>query len=100
MGPNNIVQLINGAFAVYDKSGDLESPVISGRQFWTNAGIDPGNSLFGLGVFNQRVIYDPTSGHWFAAALTGQSTNNNVMIARLRHLESARAVDGGEFFGK
>ncbi len=85
VGPNNIVQLINGAYAVYDKSGHLEQ-MISGRQFWINAGVTPGNdgsSLAStLGAFNARVIYDPSSGRWFAAELSGETVNNSVMLAR------------------
>ncbi len=83
VGPNNIVQLINGAFAVYDKVTGLPSqPFISGRQFWTAAGIDPGPGIANLGTFNQRVLYDPASGRWLAAALSGESVNNNVLLAR------------------
>lgn len=83
VGPNHIVQLINGAFAVYDKTtGSASQPFISGRQFWIDAGIDPGPGIANLGVFNQRVLYDPASGRWLAAALTGESVNNNILLAR------------------
>ena len=83
VGPSNIVELINGAYAVYNKStGALQQPMISGRQFWTNAGIDPGNSINNLGVFNNRILYDPTTSRWIAAALTGETINNKVLIAR------------------
>jgi hypothetical protein len=83
VGPDHVVQLINGAFAVYDKTtGSQSQPLISGRQFWMDAGIDPGPGIANLGVFNQRVLFDPASGRWLAAALTGQSTNNNILLAR------------------
>ena len=81
VGPNNVVQLINGAYAVYDRFGNQEE-LISGRQFWINAGIDPGNDLNNLVAFNARIVYDPTSGRWIAAELSGQSTNNYVLLAR------------------
>jgi hypothetical protein len=83
VGPNHVVQLINGAFAVYDKAtGSQSQPLISGRQFWIDAGIDPGPGIANLGVFNQRVLFDPASGRWLAAALTGESINNSVLLAR------------------
>jgi hypothetical protein len=81
VGPDHLVQLINGAFAVYDKSG-FELDTISGRQFWIDAGIDPGISIANLGVFNQRILYDPTVGRWIAAALTGDTIDNDILIAR------------------
>ncbi len=77
-----IVQLINGAFAVYDKSTGSQAELISGKQFWINAGVNPGNNLLNLGTFNNRILYDPTVDRWFAAGVSGQSTDNNVMIAR------------------
>ncbi len=80
VGPNNIAQLINGAYAVYDKSGHQQE-LISGRQFWINAGVDPGNAISNLGAFNARIVFDPTSGRWIAAELTGTSANNKVLIA-------------------
>ncbi len=82
VGPTQVVQLINGAFAVYNKSDGTPEPAISGRDFWLNAGVDPGTSIANLGAFNQRIIYDPSSGRWIAAALTGETENNRVLLAR------------------
>jgi hypothetical protein len=79
---SHIVQLINGAFAVYDKTTGTQVQLTSGKQFWINAGVNPGNELLNLGTFNNRILYDPTVDRWFAAGVTGQSTDNNVMIAR------------------
>jgi len=87
VGPNDIVQLINGAFAVYDKStGALEQPLMAAKDFWTAAGVDPGNQIVNLGSFNQRIVYDPTVDRWIAAGLSGGDTSSGVdnllMIAR------------------
>lgn len=83
VGPQHVVQLINGAFAVYDKTAAHNTlELISGRQFWINAGVDPGLGISNLGAFNQRILYDPTAGRWIAAALTGDTIDNDVMIAR------------------
>jgi hypothetical protein len=100
VGPNHVVQLINGAFAVYDKTTGLPSQAfISGRQFWKNAGIDPGPGIANLGVFNQRVLYDPASGRWLAAALTGESVDNNVLLARSDTADPTGHWTAVEFLG-
>jgi hypothetical protein len=84
VGPDRVVQLINGAFAVYDKSTGAELSTISGKQFWINAGVDPGTGpgSTNLGAFNQRILYDTAAGRWIAAALSGQSEDNFVLVAR------------------
>ena len=83
VGPNDIVQLINGAFAVYDKTpAHTQLEIKSAHDFWSQAGVDPGTDLNGLGAFNQRILYDPTTDRWIAAGLSGESTGNRVMMAR------------------
>jgi hypothetical protein len=82
VGPNNVVQLINGAYAVYDKATGQRTQTMSAKDFWTAAGVNPGNDIANLGTFNARVLYDPTVDRWFAAAVSGQTTNNLVMVAR------------------
>lgn len=84
VGPANVVQLINGAFAAYDKATGAQQQLISGRQFWTSAGYTPGSGpgTTNLGVFNQRILYDPSSSRWFAVGLTGESIDNHVLVAR------------------
>ena len=82
VGDNHLVQLINGAYAVYDKSNGAQLQMIAAKQFWIHAGVNPGNDIVNLGSFNQRILYDPTVDRWIAAGLSGQSTNNLLMIAR------------------
>ncbi len=82
VGPHDVVQLINGAYAVYDKTSGSQTQLISAKDFWESAGMTLGNEIANLGTFNARIIYDPTVDRWFAAGLSAQSTNNNVMIAR------------------
>ncbi len=98
VGPESIVQLINGAFAVYDKSG-IQQELISARQFWTEAGIDPGPGIVNLGTFNQRIIYDAPSGHWIAAGLSGEPTNNYVMLARSENSDPLSQWTAVRFLG-
>jgi hypothetical protein len=86
-GPGDFVQLINGAFAVYQKGGTLAQPLITDRQFWINAGISPG-SFPGRGpaVTDPRIVYDPSVGRWFAVQAdlltTASGTQNDILLAR------------------
>lgn len=82
VGQSHIAQLINGAFAVYDKSNGDPLYATSGRQFWIDAGVDPGTGISGLGAFNQRILFDPNENRWIAAALTADSVDNRVLLAR------------------
>ena len=99
VGQDRVVQLINGAFAVYDKSSGARLQAISGRQFWLNAGVDPGTAISNLGAFNQRILYDPTTNRWIAAGLTGDSIDNRVMLARSETSDPMGAWKAVNFVG-
>jgi hypothetical protein len=82
-GPNDFVQLINGAFAVYEKNGTLAQPLITDRNFWIDAGISVGSFPTRDGVTDPRIIYDPSVGRWFAVQLQIMPTGTrNVLVAR------------------
>lgn len=76
-GMQHFVAFNNGSFSIYNKNGTVVSQV-SDTSFWTTAlGANPG------GLSDPRVLYDPASQRWFASMITtGQSTNNNILIAR------------------
>jgi len=76
VGPNHIVELINGSYAVYNKSGSVLSR-ISLNQFWQNAGATPAGSY----AFDPRVNYDPFSNRWFAASVDNTGGINNFLVA-------------------
>jgi len=79
VGPNHYVELVNGAYAVYNKStGALIGSKVSDRQFWTSAGFDPGAN----NLTDPRIVYDSNSGRWFAIQITLESTNNKILVAR------------------
>lgn len=101
VGPDNIAQLINGAYAVFDKSSGEALQFMSGKQFWINAGVDPGTGpgTTDLGAFNQRILYDPTADRWIAAALSGQSVDNSVLLARSETSDPAGAWKAVSFLG-
>jgi hypothetical protein len=99
VGPGEIAQLINGGYAVYDKMNGTLVQQKSGRQFWIDAGIDPGPGIANLGAFNQRILYDPSEGRWIAAALTGESVDNYVLVARSETADPAGAWKAVSFLG-
>jgi len=78
-GPNDYVEYINGAVAIYGKNGTPVSQ-ISDTTFWTNAGINP--AIISAGLSDPRTIYDPASGHFFAVQITTDTTGNKVLVAR------------------
>jgi hypothetical protein len=83
VGPNHIVELINGAYAVYNKSGGfVQSTGLD--TFWANAGVTVSGSF--PSTFDPRVVYDPVGSRWFASALdsgsgTGINFVNNFLLA-------------------
>ena len=78
-GPDQFVEFINGAFAIYNKSGTRQL-LISDRNFWLNAGISA--ATVSAGASDPRILYDAGSGRWFATEITVQSTSNQVLVAR------------------
>lgn len=64
IGPRYFVELINGAFTVYNKTNGNSVKRITDVKFWSNAGINISSSD---GITDPRVIYDPISQRWFAS---------------------------------
>src|SRR5690349_15930815 len=62
IGPGQFVELVNGAYRVYDESGNILQQQ-SLNDFWMSAGVTPQ----GYPV-DPRILYDPQSERWFAAA--------------------------------
>src|SRR5205807_2404123 len=63
IGPNHIVELINGRFRVFDRSGNAIGGATSSlNTFWTNAGVATASS------FDPRILYDSANDRWFAAS--------------------------------
>ncbi len=76
VGHNHIVELINGRYAVYDKSGsELSASTLD--TFWTNSGA----TLAGGFSFDPRVYYDNSSSRWFATAVDNGGSANNLLVA-------------------
>lgn len=76
VGPAHIVELINTKFAVYDKNGNLVT-TMGLDAFWTAAGVTVPAGNF---TFDPRIIYDPQSGRWYAAAIDS-GAGNRIYVA-------------------
>ena len=75
VGPDHFVELLNGVYRVYDKSGTVLQQS-SLDQFWSSAGVTPQQFSF-----DPRVLYDPSSGRWFATAADNEFAPNEIFIA-------------------
>jgi uncharacterized repeat protein (TIGR01451 family) len=89
VGPNHIVELINGNFEVFDKTtgASIENRTLA--NFWgTKVGIPPTNNNR---IFDPKIIYDLASQRWFATSEDNaidaddngvNEVSNNFYIAR------------------
>jgi hypothetical protein len=92
VGTNHYVELINGRYAVYNKTGNgigtVGTTLFASNldAFWTNAGVTGFTST----TFDPRVVFDSHSKRWFAASVdrptnvspTGDRTiANNFLLA-------------------
>jgi autotransporter-associated beta strand protein len=81
VGPNYWVQYSNGGFTIFNKAGASAASVIKESSFWqTKAGLSA--TVANTAGGDPRVRYDPLSGRWFVSALTNQTTNNSILLAR------------------
>jgi hypothetical protein len=79
-GPSDFVELLNGRYAVYDKATGNLLEAKTQNDFWRDAGVAIGSG-FPASSFDPRIVFDPSSGHWFASALTdGQSPQSRILI--------------------
>ncbi len=92
IGNNHFVELLNGRYAVYNKTGNgnsnaaIGSPLFSSTldQFWTDAGV----ADYTASTFDPRLVFDPSSQRWFAAAADNPTNlspvgdiKNNFLLA-------------------
>ena len=75
VGPSHIVEILNGRYAVYTKTGGFVTGS-SLDQFWINAGVTPVNFSF-----DPRILYDSFSSRWFAVAVDNSRNANNFLVA-------------------
>ncbi len=75
VGPSHIVELINGSYAVFNKSDGVELDRSSLNQFWTDSGVAPN------GAFDPRVVYDRSVSRFYAAAVNNARNDNQFLFA-------------------
>jgi hypothetical protein len=74
-GPNQFVELINGRYTVFSKSGEiLQDQALN--SFWINSGVSPSGF-----PFDPRVLFDKLSGRWFAVSLDNEQSDNSFLVA-------------------
>lgn len=76
VGPDHVVELVNGRYDVYRKSDGVKLQTSSLNQFWTAAG-----TSFTGSTFDPRVIYDASSGRFFAASVDNARGPNGFLLA-------------------
>ena len=75
VGTDHIVELINGRFAAYDRSGTLlQSSTLD--SFWASAGVTPTGAF----SFDPRIVYDQHSERWFSTAVDNAQSANNILV--------------------
>jgi hypothetical protein len=78
VGPDHIVELLNGRYAVYDKNSGSLLQGSNLQAFWVNAGVAPEDNS----PFDPRLLYDPDTQRWFAVSVDGdQLVTNNFLVA-------------------
>lgn len=76
VGPNHIVELINGRYSAYNKTTGANVQTSTLNAFWTAAGAAPTSNSF-----DPRVLYDPFSSRWYACAVDNGGAANNFLVA-------------------
>ena len=82
VGPNHFVELINGRFAVYNKTNGGVLKSVTDVSFWKQAGI---TFHAGWDITDPRIVYDPSVQRWFAAQIdfdpSGVINTNRFLLA-------------------
>ncbi len=80
VGPNHIVELLNGHYATYNKSGTNLSRTRM-HNFWNTAFSNAGVATSTTDSFDPRILYDPHTSRWYAAAVDNpDSTSSRVLV--------------------
>ena len=77
IGPSHYVEMVNLVTAVYNKNGTIAQPRETLGTFFANAGVTGLDN----NLSDPRVIYDQSSGRWFATAITIGTNSNNFVVA-------------------
>ncbi len=90
VGSGNFIQMINGGYSVYDKTGTLLNATgTTDSDFWTAAGI---SSSVASSISDPHILFDPNTNRWFASEITVPTTNNNQFLVAVS--KDANPLDG------
>ena len=87
VGPGTFVEFINGAFAVYNQSGNLLQSMTSDA-FWTAAGVTP------VFPFDPRILFDPVSGRWIATSADSEVATRATSARSVENVGPNPRLDG------
>ncbi len=77
VGSDQFVELLNGRYSVYRNADGVRVQTSTLNDFWRNAGVTPAGSF----AFDPRVLYDASSGRWFASSADNPGGPNNFLVA-------------------
>ncbi len=77
-GPSHLVNIVNGGFAVFNKTTGAIDNLTSLRVFWSPLGTGIGQPA--NDVFDTKVIYDPLSGRFIAVSIGGRSAPDSWIL--------------------
>ena len=90
VGPNHIIELINGRYSVYRKNDGVLLESRSLDDFWRAAGV---NSIRTY-TFDPRILYDPFSQRWFASSGDNPGELNHFLVAVSRSADPTQGWNG------
>lgn len=76
VGPDHIVEIVNGRYAVYRKSDGVRVQTSSLNQFWTSSG-----TAYSGSTFDPRILYDASSQRFFAVSTDNARAPNGYLVA-------------------
>ncbi len=81
IGPNHYVELINGRFSRFGRTG-IQQEASSLNAFWNTAlTAGGGGAVQGSFAFDPRIMYDRHSGRWFSTAVdSAANANSGILI--------------------
>lgn len=90
VGPNHIVEMINGRYKVFDKADGQQLSTSSLNSFWNSTGVTP-DGVSVNSSFDPRVVYDPATERFFAVSADHARADNNFLLAVS---QSSNPLDG------
>jgi hypothetical protein len=82
VGSSEIVQMVNGGYEIFNKSGGSLTGPHSDISLWTGAGVAPSLVRSGTNLSDPRAVYDPVSGRFIVAQInvTSGADSNLALI--------------------